>query len=381
MINPFIFFPILYQDEKIILMKDLPCGEVTVTPNVYYISNYGRIFSLARGNLYQIAISYTQDGYQIVSLNGSVPGSRRTYRINRLVLLYFNYIPNSWNYDSDHIDGDKNNNYIGNLRWVTHKENMESAIKNGIVKRMFDENDIIDIKRRLVNGESNISIANLYNTTADNIGAIKRGISYKDIVTDYDEILEKNRPRKIHIRYNNISDDMVISIYNEALTNTNDQDIANKYNVTKNTVLSIRLLQYPFNTILGPNKKPIIREANKRLFDDETAIKIYNEMKNGATSKYIKDKYNCAGSVVFDIRLVRNNYSNLNTEYGLEPLSDSRRISKEIAIEAYKMLEAGTSNKDVQSSLNLSEDTVSNIKFCRKAFSYLSTEFNLKPLL
>lgn len=53
-------------------------------------------------------------------------------KIARLVLLHFRFIPNSYLYEVDHIDGNKNNNTVWNLEWVTPQENTHRAIINGL---------------------------------------------------------------------------------------------------------------------------------------------------------------------------------------------------------------------------------------------------------
>lgn len=52
--------------------------------------------------------------------------------VHRAVALAF--IPNIDNKtDVNHIDGDKYNNHLENLEWVTRKENMRHAFSNGLV--------------------------------------------------------------------------------------------------------------------------------------------------------------------------------------------------------------------------------------------------------
>lgn len=51
---------------------------------------------------------------------------KKTFLIHRLVAEA--YIPNPENFtDVDHIDGDKNHNYIGNLQWMTHIDNSRKS--------------------------------------------------------------------------------------------------------------------------------------------------------------------------------------------------------------------------------------------------------------
>lgn len=67
----------------------------------------------------------TTSGYYTVSLN------RKSFYIHRLVAEKF--IPNPENKPCiNHIDGDKSNNHISNLEWVTYSENMQHASKNGL---------------------------------------------------------------------------------------------------------------------------------------------------------------------------------------------------------------------------------------------------------
>jgi HNH endonuclease len=83
------------------------------------------------GNIYnkyghKLKLSLLPNGYLRVDL----PGRIRP-RIHRLVAKYF--IPNPDNKPQvNHIDGNKQNNKVNNLQWVTNQENMIHAVKNGL---------------------------------------------------------------------------------------------------------------------------------------------------------------------------------------------------------------------------------------------------------
>ena len=55
---------------------------------------------------------------------------RKFFMVHRLVMETFNPIDNSQLLQVNHKDGNKHNNNINNLEWVTNMENMHHAIKN-----------------------------------------------------------------------------------------------------------------------------------------------------------------------------------------------------------------------------------------------------------
>ncbi len=88
----------------------------------YEVSTWGRIKNTYTG---QILKPYTNHkGYLKIELYRKGRGYKK--RIHRLVAEAF--IPNPYGYPQvDHIDGNKQNNSITNLRWVDNKMNCEHA--------------------------------------------------------------------------------------------------------------------------------------------------------------------------------------------------------------------------------------------------------------
>jgi len=112
-----------YKQEK--WEFDLP-GEIWV--NCYYnndfeVSNFARIRNKKTLKLNKGTFDKTQ-GYRTVSI------AKKTYRIHRVVLASFNPIENLENYTVDHIDGNRDNNKLENLRWVTNEENTKLMLFN-----------------------------------------------------------------------------------------------------------------------------------------------------------------------------------------------------------------------------------------------------------
>ena len=67
-----------------------------------------------------------------------VNGKKHYVRVHRLIAKA--YIPNPNNYTMiNHIDGNKLNNNMNNLEWVTNQENRNHAIKNNLTKNLCGE--------------------------------------------------------------------------------------------------------------------------------------------------------------------------------------------------------------------------------------------------
>ena len=69
-------------------------------------------------------------GYHCVTLRKDK--KVKVFRVHRLVIEHFGEKQPSAEYQVNHIDGNKSNNRIENLEWVTPKENTRHAIENGL---------------------------------------------------------------------------------------------------------------------------------------------------------------------------------------------------------------------------------------------------------
>lgn len=99
------------------------------TNDNYKVSSDGRIRRC--DNDYEKVPRKNRDGYLITDLYKD--GERTRYRIHRLVAQEF--IPNPENKPCvNHKDGNKHNNDISNLEWVTEKENCQHAWATGLAK-------------------------------------------------------------------------------------------------------------------------------------------------------------------------------------------------------------------------------------------------------
>lgn len=106
----------------------------------YMISNLGRIRSVCR-NKYQpynynkiMEPQVNRDGYLDIVLPNTL-GTRSHLLIHRAVAMLFLEIPKGdlSTLQVDHIDEDKTNPVVSNLRWVTKSENIKFTFDNGRV--------------------------------------------------------------------------------------------------------------------------------------------------------------------------------------------------------------------------------------------------------
>ena len=91
------------------------------------VSNKGYVVSCKRGEPYPLKVMYDDGGYPRVGTGAS------SQRVHRMVAE--TWIPNPNHYrDVNHINGDKTDNRVENLEWVTHSENMYHAYRTGLRK-------------------------------------------------------------------------------------------------------------------------------------------------------------------------------------------------------------------------------------------------------
>lgn len=104
----------------------------------YQVSNEGKVFSVKSNILLNPYI--VNNGYCIVTLCKDKRKYRRS--VHRLVAQSF--MPNPENKpEINHKDGDKTNNCVKNLEWVTREENEKHAWANGL-KRLVGCKKVLD---------------------------------------------------------------------------------------------------------------------------------------------------------------------------------------------------------------------------------------------
>lgn len=161
---------------------------------LYEVSNFGRVKSLrssgkgrrAKNNGILNLNDANRDYLRITLSKGSM--RYKTHLVHRLVATAFiGEIPSG--YDVNHKDCNKKNNHVTNLEIVTKKRNSTHAVEHGMLMVVGEDNpgakltskQVIDIRRRLANGEMNIRLAECYGVTTGLISMIKRRVIWRHI--------------------------------------------------------------------------------------------------------------------------------------------------------------------------------------------------------
>lgn len=108
----------------------------------YSISSYGRVRREKRGYGTYIgkilAICPDKQGYVVYVLSNN--DIKKTFKAHFLVAIHF-IGPPSKILEINHKDGTKINNHYSNLEYITPKENMQHAHRNGLVRYSLGDNN------------------------------------------------------------------------------------------------------------------------------------------------------------------------------------------------------------------------------------------------
>lgn len=106
------------------------------------VSSFGRVKNFFTD--YIIAQRETEQGYRSCTIGlYQTTGIKRNKSalVHRLVAeTFFSYL-NCVEYEVNHINGDKSNNSIMNLNWMTRAENLDHALELGLIKPRFGKDN------------------------------------------------------------------------------------------------------------------------------------------------------------------------------------------------------------------------------------------------
>lgn len=151
-------------------------GEYEIDPEGYVISHRGK-------TLKKMTINYSGN-YGRVTMYG------KTMAVHRLVAE--NYVPNPLQLpEVNHKDGNKLNNHVDNLEWMSHYNNMRHGYDTGLINNKgenhgankLNKNDVINIRKKYSTGNfTQRGLANEYGVSRRNVGMIITNETWRHIV-------------------------------------------------------------------------------------------------------------------------------------------------------------------------------------------------------
>jgi len=108
------------------------------------VSNYGKVRKIIGEKIHNFSTKPNSRGYANIMLYHS-DGIRYNHTVHRLVAVTFLGLRE--NLVINHIDGNKLNNHVSNLEWVTRSENCQHSKNISHLKRAkeFSDNEILNI--------------------------------------------------------------------------------------------------------------------------------------------------------------------------------------------------------------------------------------------
>jgi predicted DNA-binding protein YlxM (UPF0122 family) len=140
----------------------------------YRVHEDGRIFSIGK-NIF-IRDRRHDGGYRVITIYNN--GKQTDCYVHKLVAE--NFIPNPDNKPQvNHKDGDKTNNKVSNLEWVTGKENRKHSLENGLYKgqNILTRSNVLEIRVNPHN-LSMTEFANKFNVSKRAIQMVVTGRNY-----------------------------------------------------------------------------------------------------------------------------------------------------------------------------------------------------------
>lgn len=167
----------------------------------YDIDEHGNVFSFHLNKIMRCNTLVT--GYKRIGIVCD-DGKKKRFLVHRLVAL--TYLPNPENKEEvNHKDGNKLNNHVSNLEWVTRHENMRHAFSTGLNsnkgvmngKCILTTDQVIEIYYKLQQGARNSDVAKEYGICRTTVFSIKKKRIWQEILDYLPDIKIKSKAERL----------------------------------------------------------------------------------------------------------------------------------------------------------------------------------------
>lgn len=271
----------------------------------YFIDEQGKVFNIATNRYLKGSIG--ENGYLYYRLSKN--NKKKMYYAHRLVAEYFIDNPNKYEV-VNHIDGNKLNNNIDNLEWVSYSENTKHAHDNDLIsfprkkeyytedleneewKKIFNFNYSISSLGRVRNDKTNLLLkpsltCGYYKVRLSNNGKVKDFMIHHLVYCIFNNV--DNIPKGYVIDHIN-SNKLDNSLSNLRLITLSENVMSALY-TTKTNKSCKKVAQYDLNGNLLNTFDSCSMAARELKLDSSTISKVcrgINKTHGGFTFKYIE---------------------------------------------------------------------------------------------
>lgn len=156
---------------------------------IYQVSDQGRVRRIkpASGTHIDKVLSPYENNYGYLMVSLYREGERALLQVHRLVAEVFLGSQPSPDHEVNHKNGDKTDNRVENLEWVTHAENQKHALKHGLMqsgeechRSRLTSREVKKIRRLYDTGRhTQQELGERFGTTRANVSLIVRGRTWQ----------------------------------------------------------------------------------------------------------------------------------------------------------------------------------------------------------
>lgn len=211
----------------------------------YMVTEEGEVFSVKRGYKKLMRFSETREGYLRVKLVFD-DGTKRSKLVHRLVAEAF-IKEIEGKPCVNHKDGDKKNNKVSNLEWVTYSENAKHAYALGLKdssgennsRNILTQQQVLAIYAKMLDGERMCDVAKQYNVSVPTIADIKFKRNWHSLLKNLPEL--KAKPKSSNLSEATVR--WVCLKLQEGLTARAIMDLSHSKTLSESAIWKIRSRQ------------------------------------------------------------------------------------------------------------------------------------------